>query len=106
MDPSTKTGSQSDAPVTVPGSLRDSAGTSTGSPWHWIHQSEQGLVQCLCVIQQSPDLKGLALHVIQQHPVGLGQRVIQQHPSVKGFEPILGSTSRMSTSPIPKVSQR
>ena len=42
------------------------------------------------MIQQSPDLKGLALHVIQQHPVGLGQRVIQQHPSVKGFEPILG----------------
>ena len=57
---------------------------------HWIHQLEQGLVQRLCVIQQSPDLKGLALHVIQQHPVGLGQRVIQQHPSVKGFEPILG----------------
>ena len=42
------------------------------------------------MIQQSPDLKGLALHVIQQHPVGLGQRVIQQHPSAKGFEPILG----------------
>ena len=57
---------------------------------HWIHQLEQGLVQRLCVIQQSPDLKGLALHAIQQHPVGLGQRVIQQHPSVKGFEPILG----------------
>ena len=54
---------------------------------HWIHQSEQGLVQRLCVIQQSPDLKGLALHASQQHPVGLGQRVIQQHPSVK---PILG----------------
>ena len=41
-----------------------------------IHQLEQGLVQYLCMIQQSL--------------VGLGQRVIQQHPSAKGFELILG----------------
>ena len=59
------------------------------------------------MIQQSPDLKGLALHVIQQHPVGLGQRVIQQYPSAKGFELILGvyqqNVYEFHTKSIPQV---